>query len=192
YTITVEAMNAAGQVVGQPTPILGSKPLVIDTAAPTVTTTSLQPARAQFRASFSDNWGLNTKSLLNRAHYVVTNAQTGKTVPITSVVFDTSKPQNATTRSVIVTVNGGRGLAAGTYLFNIKSAGTKDAAGNDLVEKKFTNFPTTALTPINDYLASFKTNARAATNPQVFVTPVAVDGALAYLVYIRSRPRARR
>ncbi len=192
YTITVGATNASGQVVGQPTPILGSKPLIIDTAPPAVAGTSLQPSRGQFRAAFSDNWGLDLNSLLSRGNYVVTNAQTGRTVSITSVAFDPSSPQTGTSRSVIVTVNGGRALAAGTYLFNIKSAGTRDSAGNNLVERKFINFPTTALVPPNDYLASFKTNARSATNPQVFVTPVAVDGALAYLLYIRSRPRAAR
>ncbi|MFO0961170.1 MAG: M36 family metallopeptidase, partial [Isosphaeraceae bacterium] len=190
YTLTVDARNAQNQVVGQVTPILGSKPYIIDLTAPSVASTALQASRGRFVVRFADNVALNPTALLDAANYSVTSASSGAAIKVTSVKFDTTAASTDTSRTVIVTLANGRGLGSGSYLLNIRSAGTTDAAGNTLVEKKYTIPPVNTLTPVPDYFAMYKVGNPASVNPQVYVSPVSVNGAQAYLTYLRSRPRA--
>lgn len=190
YTLTVDARNALNQVVGQITPILGSKPYIVDLTPPSVASSALQASRGRFVVTFADNVALNPNSLLNLANYAVSSATTGASIRVTSVAFDPTAVSTNASRTVIVTLANGKRLGQGSYLLNIRSAGTTDAAGNTLVEKRFTIPPINSLTPPPDYFAMYKVGNPNSVKPQTYISPVSVNGAQAYLLFLRSRPRA--
>lgn len=147
YTIQAREIDPSGNLIATTTilPNSGQGPLVIDTVGPRVTSLALDRLHGQINVGFSDNLsGLDPAELNNSANYRFGRRHVrSKVYQVTGISTTTSA--DALESSVILTINRGRGLRGGSYLFTILSGsgatGVRDVAGNALDGEFYGTFP---------------------------------------------------
>jgi hypothetical protein len=196
YSVFASATTAAGRPASAVTPLLptASKgPLVIDTAGPKVLAAALDPTTAQFHLTIADAAsGLSPATLLNPLAYSVALATpTGALMPlpVTGLVAGPGGTPNL--QQVSLGINGGRPLAAGSYVLTINPAVLTDVAGAPLDERFFIPFPGPYGGPGSVYVAQFTTDGRALAGAQQYVPLAELQAANLFnqLIHGRRRPR---
>jgi hypothetical protein len=147
YTVEAREIDPSGNLIATTTilPNSGQGPLVIDTVGPRVTDLNLDRLHGQINVGFSDNLsGLDPAELNNSANYRFGRRHVrSKVYQVTGISTTTSA--DALQSTVILTINRGRGLRGGSYLFTILSGsgatGVRDLAGNALDGEFYRTFP---------------------------------------------------
>ena len=163
YTITAEAVNGAGDVLG--TTSLGT--VVIDTVGPVITAVSFDRFNDTLTVTYQDNLsGLAGASIANGAFYRLSAKPLSTKVPVPKLLLPTSivvTPGASPTDPVQVKVvfNRGRTVRGGNYSIVIRSgssdSGVHDAAGNALDGNFYGTFPTGDGIPGGNLAASIAT-----------------------------------
>jgi streptogramin lyase len=132
-------------------------PIVIDTVGPVVTDLVFDRLNGQVDVTMQDNLsGLDQASLANGANYQFTGHSFLPNQPTKFLVtsLGVSKFTGATKpQTVVVTLNGGRQIRGGSYVFTVRSGGVEDVAGNALDGEFFGFFPSGNHIPGGDFVA---------------------------------------
>ncbi len=134
----------------------GSTPVSSD--GPQITAATVQYARGQVLLTFSAPNGLDLASLTTVANYAVLGPFSSfghKPVAITGVSVS---GLDGTSRTVALTINGGRPLRHGRYVIVVHSGGIVDLAGKALDGEFTGKFPTGNAQPGGDFQGRFQFN----------------------------------
>jgi hypothetical protein len=198
YTITALATEPGGKPSSVLTTLYpqaaGSRgPIVIAASTPpTVGNVSFDPTSGRFAITFSDALSpLVTGDLLNPGNYSL-SLPSGRTARNFSLQGLTLSPSDPNT--VLATFDLGRRSHVGGYVLTINSQGIADAAGNTLVEKVYTPFPSLNPPAGSNYVAQFQSNGQTSSGPQPYTPFSEVLAARNHSRFIRGRvsPRRRR
>jgi hypothetical protein len=173
YAITAVAVDRAGFSTAV-TPVLPNAkqgPLVVDTAAPVVADVRFGQTTGQILVTFQgDAAGLDPASVLDPAYYhvLLRNVPVG-VLRVAAVPAPSGSSANSMT--VVVTINNGRPLPAGNYLFSIDPGGVRDVAGNGLDGAFYGTFPSGNHQPGSAFTALFNTRSRRILPTQSAIGP---------------------
>src|SRR5208282_4108870 len=132
YTVTASMTSQAGFPTAPVLIVTPDNPLYIDTVGPRVTGMVFDPTTGIITVVISDAWsGLDQTSLLDPSNYTImprrsligSNSKTPSLAPAISGFY--TNAQSATLQFVAP-------IAPGSYLFEVKSGGVIDRAGNPL------------------------------------------------------------
>jgi hypothetical protein len=142
YTITAVGVDSANQIISD-TVIVTPNPLVIDTVGPKVTGLFFARLGGQVQVAYQDfggvsnnGVGLNLSTVADAANYRMTKANQKRPYLVNSI--NVSPGTTTGVQQVALTINNGKGLRGGRYVFAILSAssatpsGLQDIAGNAL------------------------------------------------------------
>ena len=162
YDITASAVDQFG-VTTTVAPVTITADLLIDTTAPRITGMFFNRLNGQIDFSITDASpasGVNLSTLLDSANYNFTKVHPQKAYPGKYLVTNISAVPGsaANTYDVVVTINSGKPIRGGFYLFTIKgtsiaAAGVQDIAGNELDGEFYGSFPSGNGIPGGDFIA---------------------------------------
>jgi hypothetical protein len=152
YIITAIAVDRFGETTSSDTTIVPD--LVIDTVGPKVTDVFFSRLTGQIQVSFQDfggagnaGSGLNLSTLLDANNYSFVNARHPRVGAFKVNVISVTPGTTAGTQLATLSINGGRYIGGGNYLFTVHSvspsdvSGVQDIAGNALDGEFYGFFP---------------------------------------------------
>ena len=177
YTISAEATGSNGVSTASATilPDAARPSLVIDTVGPQLTDLTFNRLIGFVAFAFRDDRsGLDRSTVIDGSNYSLSQFNkrpglfrvTNLTAPATSGPTDL--------QTVFLTINNGRNLTHGRFLFTARSGGIADVAGNGLDGEFFGTFPSGNDRPGGDFVASINAFHNLTRAPQPiggFATP---------------------
>ena len=185
YVIVAGAVNAEGAEGAEVTilPNATQGVLTIDTAGPKVTALNFDRVDGQIDITFQDNLsGMDQAEVIDAANYQLTKLNTVRGTYVVNVLSAT--PSGPTgPENVVLTINDGRQLRGGNYLFTIFSGagatGIRDVAGNALDGEFYGFFPSGNNIPGGNFVAELNAVHHTIFAPKTIIghaTPVSPPG----------------
>ena len=190
YTITAIAIDQFGQTHSSDTTIVPD--LVIDTVGPKVTDVFFSRLTGQIQVMFQDyggpgnaGVGLNLSTLFDANNYSFSNVNHPRIGAERVNVISVTPGTTAGTQLATLSINGGRYIPGGTYLFTVKSVspsdltGVQDIAGNALDGEFYGFFPSGNNQPGGNFVAELNAVHHEIFAPATVIgraTPVSPPG----------------